>query len=102
MAAGDCTTLGPDGMSTDPVYFWLGILYGSVFAFITKMLAVVMHIVLQHSRFGYRAQAMGSNPDAARLAGIPVDRTRIMVLTLMGLEQPGEMTGHSLVDISKD
>jgi ribose transport system permease protein len=48
-------------------------------------LAVVMHIVLQHSRFGYRAQAMGSNPDAARLAGVPVDRTRIMVLTLMGL-----------------
>ncbi len=49
------------------------------------LLAVVMHIVLQHTRFGYRAQAMGSNPDAARLAGIPVDRTRIMVLTLMGL-----------------
>jgi ribose transport system permease protein len=48
-------------------------------------LAVVMHIVLQHSRFGYRAQAMGSNPDAARLAGVPVDRTRVMVLTLMGL-----------------
>ncbi len=37
------------------------------------------------SRFGYRAQAMGSNPDAARLAGIPVDRTRVMVLVLMGL-----------------
>ena len=42
VASGDCTTLGPDGMSTDPTYFWLGILYGSVFAFITKMLAVVM------------------------------------------------------------
>lgn len=49
------------------------------------LLAVVMHIVLQHSRFGYRAQAMGSNPDAARLAGIPVERTRLMVLILMGL-----------------
>jgi ribose transport system permease protein len=49
------------------------------------VLAVVMHIVLKHSRFGYRAQALGSNPDAARLAGIPVNRTRIMVLTLMGL-----------------
>jgi ribose transport system permease protein len=48
-------------------------------------LAVVMHVVLQHSRFGYRAQAMGSNPDAARLAGVPVDRTRVMVLVLMGL-----------------
>ena len=48
------------------------------------VLAVVLHVVLQHSRFGYRVQAMGSNPDAARLAGIPVDRTRIMVLVLMG------------------
>ena len=49
------------------------------------VLAAVMHVVLHRSRFGYRAQAMGSNPDAARLAGIPVDRTRIMVLVLMGL-----------------
>ena len=48
------------------------------------ILAIVLHVVLQHSRFGYRVQAMGSNPDAARLAGIPVDRTRIMVLVLMG------------------
>jgi ribose transport system permease protein len=48
-------------------------------------LALVMHIVLTRSRFGYRAQAMGSNPAAARLAGIPVDRTRVMVLVQMGL-----------------
>ncbi len=48
-------------------------------------LAVVMHVLLQRTRFGYRIQAMGSNPDAARLAGIPVDRTRILVLVLMGL-----------------
>jgi ribose transport system permease protein len=47
-------------------------------------LAVVMHIVLRRTRFGYRVQAMGSNPEAARLAGIPVDRTRIAVLVLMG------------------
>jgi ribose transport system permease protein len=49
------------------------------------ILAVVLHVVLQRTRFGYRAQAMGSNPDAARLAGVPVDRTRVMVLVLMGL-----------------
>jgi len=48
------------------------------------LLAVVLHILLQRTRFGYRVQAMGSNPDAARLAGIPVDRTRILVLVLMG------------------
>jgi ribose transport system permease protein len=49
------------------------------------ILAVAMHVVLHRTRFGYRVQAMGSNPDAARLAGVPVDRTRITVMVLMGL-----------------
>ena len=48
------------------------------------VLAVVLHLLLHRTRFGYRVQAMGSNPDAARLGGIPVDRTRILVLVLMG------------------
>jgi ribose transport system permease protein len=60
----------------------LGIIPMVAVAFV--ILAIVLHVVLQHTRFGYRVQAMGSNPDAARLAGIPVDRTRIMVLVLMG------------------
>lgn len=47
-------------------------------------LAVLMHLLLHRTRFGYRVQAMGSNPEAARLGGIPVDRTRIQVLVLMG------------------
>ena len=49
------------------------------------VLAIAMHILLHRTRFGYRVQAMGSNPDAARLAGVPVDRTRIAVMVLMGL-----------------
>ncbi len=60
-----------------------GVLPSVAIAFL--VLAVAAHVVLQHTRFGYRAQAMGSNPDAARLAGIPVDRTRLMVLILMGM-----------------
>lgn len=48
------------------------------------VLAVALHLLLHRTRFGYRVQALGSNPDAARLAGIPVDRTRILVLVLMG------------------
>jgi ribose transport system permease protein len=48
------------------------------------VLAVVLHLVMHRTRFGYRVQAMGSNPDAARLGGIPVDRTRVLVLVLMG------------------
>lgn len=49
------------------------------------LLAIVMHVLLHRTRFGYRVQAMGSNPDAARLAGIPVNRTRVLVMVLMGL-----------------
>ena len=48
------------------------------------VLAVALHLLLHRTRFGYRVQALGSNPDAARLAGIPVDRTRVLVLVLMG------------------
>jgi ribose transport system permease protein len=55
---------------------------GVAVAFI--VLAVALHLLLHHTRFGYRVQAMGSNPDAARLAGIATDRTKITVLVLMG------------------
>jgi ribose transport system permease protein len=47
-------------------------------------LAIGLHVLLHRTRFGYRVQALGSNPDAARLGGIPVARTRILVLVLMG------------------
>ncbi|MBX3031974.1 MAG: ABC transporter permease [Chloroflexi bacterium] len=47
-------------------------------------LALMMHILLQRTHFGYRVQATGSNPKAARLAGIPVNRTRLQVAALLG------------------
>ena len=53
-------------------------------AILFLLLAVALHLLLHRTRFGYRAQAIGSNPEAARLGGIPVDRTRILVLVLMG------------------
>ncbi len=55
-----------------------------IVAILFLILAVALHLLLHRTRFGYRVQALGSNPDAARLAGIPVDRTRILVLVLMG------------------
>jgi ribose transport system permease protein len=55
-----------------------------IVAILFLALAIVLHLLLHRTRFGYRVQAMGSNPDAARLGGIPVDRTRILVLVLMG------------------
>lgn len=61
----------------------LGLIPSVAVAFI--VLAVLMHLLLHRTRFGYRVQAIGSNPEAARLGGIPVDRTRVQVLVLMGL-----------------
>jgi len=47
-------------------------------------LAVSLHVVLHATRFGYRVQAVGSNKEAARLAGIPTSRTLAWTLTLNG------------------
>jgi ribose transport system permease protein len=53
-------------------------------AVVFVLLAIAMHFVLHRSRFGYRVQAVGSNPEAARLAGIPTSLVRLQTLVLMG------------------
>lgn len=53
-------------------------------AIVFVVLCIVLHVLLHHTRFGYRVQAIGSNPEAARLAGIPIARTRMHVLMLIG------------------
>ena len=55
-----------------------------VVAVVFVALAVVLHFVLHRTRFGYRVQAVGSNPEAARLAGIPNAMVRLQTLVLMG------------------
>ena len=51
------------------------------------MLAVGLggHVLLNHTAFGWRAQAIGSNGQAARFSGIPLDRYRVAAMTIMGL-----------------
>lgn len=55
-----------------------------VTALVFVALAVAMHFVLHRTRFGYRVQAVGSNPEAAKLAGIPTGLVRLQTLVLMG------------------
>ena len=55
-----------------------------VVAIVFVVLTVVLHFVLHRTRFGYRVQAVGSNPDAALLAGIPNPIVRLQTLVLMG------------------
>lgn len=46
---------------------------------------VVFGLILNRSVFGRNALAVGGNPDAARLAGVRVDWTRIIIFTLQGV-----------------
>lgn len=41
-------------------------------------------ILYRYTRFGYRVRAVGSNPEAARLAGISIPRVRLQALMLQG------------------
>ena len=55
-----------------------------VVAIVFFALALVLHLLLHRTRFGYRVQAVGSNPEAALLAGIPNSLVRLQTLVLMG------------------
>ena len=55
-----------------------------VFLF-TIVVYVLFWILLEHTVFGRRVYAIGGNPQAARVSGINVDRTLIIVYTLCGL-----------------
>jgi ribose/xylose/arabinose/galactoside ABC-type transport system permease subunit len=55
-----------------------------VTAVIFLVLAIVLQIVFQRTRFGYRVQAVGANPEAARLTGLPIAWTKVQALTLVG------------------
>jgi rhamnose transport system permease protein len=48
------------------------------------IVAIVFYYFLNHTRTGREIYAVGSNPDAARVAGIPVDRIVFLVYVLSG------------------
>lgn len=48
-------------------------------------LLVGFDVLVRRTRFGRHARAIGSNPTAARRAGIPVDRIRVSVFALASL-----------------
>ncbi len=51
---------------------------------ITIVLAVLMALVLRYTRFGRHVVAVGSNEQAARLCGVPIDRIKLAVYTISG------------------
>ena len=75
---------------TDTTSSFFSIISSKVFgilpvtAIVFILLAIVLHLVLHRTRFGYRVQAVGSNPEAAELAGIANWAVRLQTLVLMG------------------
>lgn len=49
------------------------------------VLAIIAQVVLSRSVFGQRVIAVGDNREAARLGGIPLNQTRILVFVLSGV-----------------
>ncbi|MFT4262270.1 MAG: ABC transporter permease [Nocardioides sp.] len=49
------------------------------------VVTVVLAVVFTHTRFGAQVRAIGSNPEAAAYAGLPVGLTRIGALAVSGL-----------------
>ncbi len=52
---------------------------------ITAILFVLFGVLLNRTTYGRNTLAIGGNKDAARLAGIPVDRIKIIIFTVQGL-----------------
>jgi ribose transport system permease protein len=66
----------------DPVPSWI-LLAPAVW--IALLAAIFMGIVLKRGVLGIRAVAVGSNESAARLCGVPVERTKVLVYVVEGL-----------------
>ena len=56
----------------------------SVIALVAIIAAVVVHLMLFHTRWGLRTRAVGEYPSAADTAGINVERLRMVNVTIAG------------------
>lgn len=73
------------GISTDLVKLgtgeWLGI---PRTAFFLAAVALLVYYLLEHTPYGRYLHSIGSNPDAARLVGLPVERIVLISFVLSG------------------
>ena len=54
-------------------------------AIVVLVLSILLHLVLERTIFGRQVIAIGQNPRAAKLAGVPVERIRAVTYILCGL-----------------
>ena len=67
-------------------YRWLGSSYFRVPAIVWLFVAlcIVLTVVFRSTRFGFAVRAVGSNEEAARLTGYPINRLRLTVTMMVG------------------
>lgn len=74
------------GLPPSLVWFGQGNIFGVPVPVIIALLTAAFGAWLfNHSKFGLHVRAIGGNREAARLAGVPVNRIEILVYSLMGL-----------------
>ena len=74
------------GLPTSITYIGQGVISGiPVPVIISLATAVFGAWLFNRTRFGLHVRAVGGNREAARLAGVPVNRIEVMVYVLMGL-----------------
>ncbi|MCC6679689.1 MAG: ABC transporter permease [Phycisphaeraceae bacterium] len=71
-----------DPTLTNPAKQWMLLPVG---IWMLIVAAIAAALLLRYTRFGRHVYAVGSNEETARLCGVPVGRTKILVYTLAGL-----------------
>ncbi len=74
--------MDPTLTSADPSRSWMILPPG---VWVLLIAAVAAALLLRYTRLGRHIYAVGSNEETARLCGVPVGRTKILVYTLAGL-----------------
>ena len=84
----DIVLPGTEALANVPFIGWFyGHVIGgqSALVYLAFALIPLVHWVLYHSRFGLRLRACGENPHAADAAGVSVEATRYMAMTIAGV-----------------
>ncbi|HEY2588516.1 MAG TPA: ABC transporter permease [Tepidisphaeraceae bacterium] len=94
--SGTATIDQPGSTTVNPPDTWLNSLLNTPAAsykwmilpagvWVTILLAIVVALMLRYTKFGRHIYAIGSNEQTARLCGINVGRTKLMIYTLAGV-----------------
>ena len=79
----DEKTINPDSSGLDSLLDQRGVFSPGLW--MLALLGAAVSILLHYTRFGRHVTAVGSNEQAARLCGVPINRVKVLVYVLGGL-----------------